>query len=311
MILTSSLLLILGSCLQWLLRRRAARAARFVPIGAAAAALSVALLAGSGTSTHSIWRPAELFGPGFQFELDERSRPFLLLACLIILITTLRRGEGSEPLLLAGSGFGIAAALASDPLSLAFCWVLMSTCEAALELSRGAEPANLIRRLSPHAGGALLLIALEAAPLGTVPVLQGVLAGAAIVLRTSFLGNSGSAPITGFALLNPIVALAAGGRLLNDLTWFAVMAVSGLLWVIGWLRSLPATSRPTLPVLRSVLGRLPLHDMGNLTGNLRRGSVMMARWLRSGTELLEGQSAVLWMFLALLAVVVAIRGGPG
>ena len=310
MALTSSLLLILGSTLQWLLRWRAARAARFVPIGAAAAALSVALLASPGSSTLSIWRPPQLFGPGFQFELDERSRPFLWLACSIILLAGLRRGEGSDPLLLAGASFGIAAALGSDPLSIAYCWVLMSACEAALELGRGAEPSNLIRQLSPHAGGVLLLIAYEAAPLGAVPVLQGVLAAAAIVLRSSTLGSSGNAPLTGFVLLNPLIALAAGGRLLSDSAWLAVAGVSGVLWVIRWLTSRPDTSRPAFPVLRSVRWRtLQLHTV-KLTGNLRQGWAMLARWIRSGTELLEGQSAVLWMFLALLAVVVATGGGP-
>ena len=310
MALTPSLLLILGSCVQWLLRRRAPRAARFAPIGAAAAVSLVAVLAGSGSSTLSIWRPAELFGPGFGFEVDARSRPFLLLVCSIILINTLRRGDPAGPLLLAGSGFGIAAVLGSDPLSIAFCWVLMSTCEAALELRRGAEPANLIRRLWPHAAGALLLIGLGAAQLGPAPVLNGVLAGAAIVLRTAALGSTGIGPATGFGLLNPIVALAAG-RLLNNPTWFAVAAISALFWVIRWSRCRPASSKLTLPVLSSVLGRLPLLDAAKLAGNLRRGLVMRARSIRSVTELLEGQTAVLWMFLALLVVVVAIGGGPG
>ena len=311
MALTSSLVLILGSCLYWLLRRRAARAARIVPIGAAATALSVALLAGSGSAMLSVWRPVALFGPGFRFELDERSRPFLLLACSIILITALRRGERSEPLLLAGSGFGISAALASDPLSIAFCWVLMSACEGALELRRGAEPANLIRRLSPHTGSVLLLIAFAAAPLGAGPVLQGVLAGAAIVLRTSILGPLEAAPLAGFALLNPIFALAGGGRLLNGSTWLVVTAVSGLLWWIRWLASHPATRATVFPVLRPLAGRTPLLDKVDLTGDLQRGWAISARWIRSATELLEGQSAVLWMFMALLIVVVAIGGGPG
>jgi hypothetical protein len=51
--------------------------------------------------------------------------------------------------------------------------------------------------------------------------------------------------------------------------------------------------------------RIDIHD------DLRQAWAMVARWIRSGTELLEGQSAVLWMFLALLAIVVAIGGGPG
>jgi hypothetical protein len=44
---------------------------------------------------------------------------------------------------------------------------------------------------------------------------------------------------------------------------------------------------------------------------LSRGWALVARWIRSGTELLEGQSAVLWMFLAVLAIVIAIGGSPG
>jgi len=311
MVLTSSLLLVLGSCLDWLLRRRAARVARFVPIGAAAGALSIALLAGSGSSTLLVWRPAEVFGPGFQFAMDEPPRLLLLLVCSVILITTLRRGEGSEPLLQAGSGLGIAAALGSNPISIAFCWVLMSVCEAGLELSLGAEPDRLIRRLAPHAGAAFLLIASQAALGKAVPGLQAVLAGAAIVLRTSILGTMGAAPILGFTLLNPIVALSAGGHLLNDSTWLAVTAASSLSWGAGWLTSRPVTGRPVFPALRSVLARPPLLDTVNLTGSLRRTWAVVARWIRSGTELLEGQSAVLWMFLALLAVVVAMGGGPG
>jgi len=311
MALTPSLLLFLGSCLQWLLRRRAAGAARFVPIGAAAGALSLALLTGPGSSTLSIWRPTELFGPGFQFELDERSRPFLLLACSIVLIMTFRRQEKTEPLLLAGSGFGIAAAAGSDPLTIAFGWVLMSSCEAGLELSRGAEPARLIRRILPQAGAALLLIAFEAAPIETLPGLQAGLAGSAILLRGLIVVSREPSRVAGFALLNPIVALAAGGRLLDVSAWLTLMSGLGLLWGIRWLTSRPATSRPVFPALRSALARPSLLDRLDLGGNLWRSTTMAARWIRSGTELLEGQSAVLWMFLAVLAVVVAMGGGPG
>ena len=99
--------------------------------------------------------------------------------------------------------------------------------------------------------------------------------------------------------------------MLNNPTWFAIAAISALFWVIRWSISRPASSRLTLPVLGSVLGRLPLLDAARLAGNLRRGLVTMARSIRSVTELLEGQTAVLWMFLALLVVVVAIGGGPG
>jgi hypothetical protein len=66
-----------------------------------------------------------------------------------------------------------------------------------------------------------------------------------------------------------------------------------------------------LPRRSSDGGRRPLALRVDLHDDLSRGWALVARWIRSGTELLEGQSAVLWMFLAVLAIVIAIGGSPG
>lgn len=399
MALTSSLLLLLGSVLHWLLHRRAVGVARLLPMGAVGAALVAVLFAGPTASTLSIWRPAELFGPGFEFKLDQGSRPFLLLACSLFLAECLRRGARIEPLELAGWGLGLAAGLGSNPLSVALSWTLLSACEASLELNRGAEPSLLIRRGLPHVGAALLLVAFEAYPPDTFHGLPAGLAGVAILLRCSTLGDREANQINGFALLNPIVALAAGGQLLSDPTGLALPAGLGLLWWLARMASRPTASESIYPALAAagllitgtstgqvwrtlaaaavaaqlagcamlvgrrrwveasalglsavavlvlshpnlnglLLGGLGLGlgaggtqvvrrvflrlrpDRGGIlsvTGigigsELGRIWAVLARWIRSGTELLEGQSAVLWMFLALLAIVVAIRGSPG
>jgi hypothetical protein len=100
---------------------------------------------------------------------------------------------------------------------------------------------------------------------------------------------------------------------------FAALALSqpGLAELVLGLFGLALGAGASQAVRRTLLGqssnrvrrrfglRIDIHD------ELRRAWAMVARWIRSGTELLEGQSAVLWMFLALLAIVVAIGGSPG
>ena len=400
MSLASSLLLILGSSLHWLLRRRAAGVARLIPPVAAAASLLAVALADSASAAVAIWRPTELFGPGLEFRLFAGSRPFLLLACSLLLAVSLRPGDRFESLQLAYWGVGLAAGLGSNPLSVALSWTLMSTLEAALELGRGAEPSTLIRRMLPHAAAALLLIVSEAALLSAWAGLAGVVAGSAILLRSSSL----AAPTTEAdrlpsAWLNPIIALAACGQLLGDRAGLALPGVLGMLWWIARLTSRPPAVDSTYPALVAAglllagssdgdLWRVPvagaaasqlaaaailvgrrqwppaaalgisgfavlalsqpgLTELGlglfglglgagvtqavrrilpgrgsdreprrfalriDVRDDLRRAWALVARWIRSGTELLEGQSAVLWMFLALLAIVVAIGGSSG
>ena len=400
MTLTSSLLLILGSSLHWVLHRRAAGAARLIPPVAAAAALLAVALAGSASSAVAVWRPTELFGPGLEFKLFEGSRPFLLLACSLFLVVSLRPGGRFESLQLAYWGVGLAAGLGSTPLSVALSWTLMSIMEAALELGRGAEPSTLIRRMLPHAAAALLLIVSEAAPIGTWAGLAGVVVGSAILLRSSSLAaQTTEADPLRSAWLNPIVALAACGQLLGDRAGLALPGVVGLLWWIVRLSGRPAAGDSTYPALvaaglllaggpdgelwrtpaaaasavqlaaaailfgrrqwapavglglsafavlalsqpgltelllgvlglglgagasqavqrilprrSSDRGRRPLALRIDIHDDLSRAWELVARWIRSGTELLEGQSAVLWMFLAVLAIVIAIGGSPG
>ncbi len=400
MTLTSSLLLILGSLFHWLLHRRAAGAARLIAPVAAAASFLAVVLVDSATSAVTVWRPIEIFGPGLEFKLFEGSRPFLVLACSLYLIVSLRAGGRIGSLQLAYWGVGLAAVLGSNPLSVALCWTLMSILEAALELGRGAEPSTVIRRMLPHAAAALLLIVSDAAPIGTWAGLAGVVAGSAVFLRSSTLAASTAKadPIRS-AWLNPIVALAACGQVLDDRAGLALPGVLGLLWWIGRLSSRPPAADSTYPALvaaglllaggfddqpwrtpaaaaaavqlaaaaslfgrrqwapavglglaataalalsqpgliglllavlglglgagatqavqgilphrSSDVGRRPLALRIDVYAELSQAWEQVARWIRSGTELLEGQSAVLWMFLAVLAVVIATGASPG
>jgi hypothetical protein len=66
-----------------------------------------------------------------------------------------------------------------------------------------------------------------------------------------------------------------------------------------------------LPHRSSDVGRRPLALRIDVYAELSQAWEQVARWIRSGTELLEGQSAVLWMFLAVLAVVIATGASPG
>ncbi len=278
MSLASSLLLILGSSLHWLFRRRAAGVARLIPPVAAAASLLAVALADSASSTVAVWRPTELFGPGLEFRLFAGSRPFLLLACSLLLAASLRPGDGFESLQLAYWGVGLAAGLGSNPLSVALTWTLMSTLEAALELGRGAEPSYLIRRMLPHAAAALLLIVSEAAPLGAWAGLAGVAAGSAILLRSSSL----AAPTTEAdrlpsAWLNPIIALAACGQLLGDRAGLALPGVLGMLWWIARLISRPPALDSTFPALVAA-GLLLAGSSNETSGAFRSRELRRPSW---------------------------------
>jgi hypothetical protein len=120
-----------------------------------------------------------------------------------------------------------------------------------------------------------------------------------------------SAILVGRRQWPPAAALGISG--------FAVLALSqpGLTELVLSLLGLGVGAGATQAVRRilpwrvsnRVRRRLALRI--DINDDLRRAWAMVARWIRSGTELLEGQSAVLWMFLALLAIVVAIGGSPG
>jgi xanthosine utilization system XapX-like protein len=125
------------------------------------------------------------------------------------------------------------------------------------------------------------------------------------------------------------VQLAAAAILFGRRQWapavalglsaFAVLALSQpgltelLLGVLGLGLGAGASQavQRILPRRSSDRGRRPLAWRIDIHDDLSRAWELVARWIRSGTELLEGQSAVLWMFLAVLAIVIAIGGNPG
>jgi hypothetical protein len=156
-----------------------------------------------------------------------------------------------------------------------------------------------------------------------------VLSASGLLLRDPPVGADAASALSQSAVAVAVAAqLAAAARLLAEREWLGGMvlaaggiasllmagptptglaiAASGL--VIGMLRAGRVRvnlSRPALCANRPA--GATLQRLANSVAGLFGG---LANSIRFGTELLEGQSAVLWMFLALLAIAIAGRGGP-
>ncbi len=254
MALAPSLLLILGSPVQWLLDRLGFRASRFVPISVALlATLAVILLVPAATPA-ALWQPEELFGPGFEFRLDDTSWPFAFLATSMLVAALLRQESRFAPLHLLTWGLGIAAILASNVLTSAVLWTTLTGAEATICLKGNAKLEHLFLRIWSHAAAVVLILGFALSRAGAQLALGGTLLAAAVVLRTPTITpgdlESRASPDARLAWLSALVALSTASRQVTTVEGFpGLIAIGGL----GLLLSIAIwVARP------SILWPLPL-----------------------------------------------------
>ena len=248
MALAPSLFLIIGSSVQWLLDRRAIRASRYVPIGAAILSLLGVILLDVAVTRAALWVPLELFGPGFEFRLDNTTWPFVLLATGQLIAAILRQMGTLSPLYLMTWGVGIAAILASNVLTAAVLWTVLASAEVMICLKANAKLEHLLIRIWSNVAAVVLVLAFALSGAGTQMPPDGMLLALAVVLRTLPITpgplESRGTPHASLAGLTALVALSTAARQIA-----AVEQLEGLIAIggLGLLLSMASwVARPSI-----------------------------------------------------------------
>ena len=280
--LLPSFTLILGALIILLLRRRRSRAVWLISAGfavAEAVVLSQQLPAGT---TIALWRPIELFGPGFLFSSDKYVWPLLLLGSAVVFAEGLLDGQSMIRLLYAG--IALAAIAGGNLLTIAMLWTLMISMETALQLRGSVEIGPALRKSG--AQFVAVAAAMAAATLGEGAALFLALAA----LIRSLGGTQARFPLS-LAIMAPLGAIAAVSRYSPQFLWIA-----GAVVAIALAR--PILSKLRLPTRRTV-------DVAQRVGLAVSGS--LAAVVRTTAEVLEGESAVLWILLVLLIAIIGLQ----
>lgn len=196
---------------------------------AAALAISQQLPAGSKIA---LWRPSELFGPGFHFLIDGSVWPFLMLGSAAVFADALLHGRSVIRLLYGG--LALAAIAGGNLLTVSMLWTLMIVVETAIRLTGTVEIGSAMSRSGVQILG--VLAAVTAAHLGEDGAL---LLALAVLLRS--LGGMEVRSSSSLAILAPLGALAAISRFPPQpaaIPWIAGAVISA-----GLLQSLFYRSR--------------------------------------------------------------------
>lgn len=226
LVLVPSLIMIAGALIRLPLRGRSARLAPIL-LGVLSA-VSVLLLGRQIpiALTISLWRPTELFGPGFVFVIDDTSWPLLLVGTAVVVADALRSSVPSSTLLVAGAA--LAAIMAGSLLSLVMMWTIMISIQAAIELRKAEHVDTVLRRLAIQ--GAALIAVLTAA---TYDELAALFVGLAVLLR-AVGGSTHRLPLT-MSVLTGLTALAAFGHPPDPIP--AIASAAGIALLVGLIRS--------------------------------------------------------------------------
>ena len=265
-----------------LLRRRSSRALWLISAGFAFAVSLIMSQQLPVVTRISLWRPIELFGPGFLFSVDKNLWPFLLLGSAAVLAAALLDGGSAVKLLY--SGVALAAIAGENLLTIAMLWTLMISMETAVRIMGPVDIKTYLPRSRVQFVAVAAVVA--AATLGE----DGVALLALAALIRSLVGTETRFPLS-LAIMAPLGALAAVSRYSPDLLAF--------LWIAGVVIAI-VLARPLLSKIR-----LPRVETAQRFG--RQISASMAVAVRAAAEVLEGESAVLWILLALLIAIIGLQ----
>ncbi|MFQ5942094.1 MAG: hypothetical protein ACE5JF_00935 [Anaerolineales bacterium] len=247
MALLPSITLILGALALVLLRGRRPQSVSLIGAGIALVATIAGLQQSRSVLTITLWRPVELFGPGFLFAIDKTVWPFLLMGSAAVLAEVLLEGRSTSRLLYAS--IALAAIAAGNLVTIVMLWTLMIAVESGLRLSTSDEIETTLWKSGVQF--AAVAAALASTQKGfSAPVFLMIAVGV-----RSIGGADARFPFT-LAVLAPLGALAAASREPAQLPWIAGAAVVSIL-----VYSLLFRSRLTLLALALVgAGFLALPD---------------------------------------------------
>ncbi|MFQ5922934.1 MAG: hypothetical protein ACE5M4_08830 [Anaerolineales bacterium] len=235
MALLPSFTLIFGTLAIIMLRGRRSQTVSLISAGltvAAAVLLSQRLPA---ETTIALWRPIELFGPGFIFSIDTGVWPFVLLASAVVLAEALFDGRSMARLLYAG--LALAAIAGGNLLNIAMLWTLMISMETALRLTGSGEIGAALRKSG--AQFVAVAAAMVAAYLGEG---AAVFLAVAALIR-SFGGSEARFPFS-LAILAPLGAYTMASRYSPKSS--ALLWIAGAMVAFALIQSLFSKSRLTV-----------------------------------------------------------------
>lgn len=280
--LLPSFTLILGALILVLLPGRRSRPVSSFSAGLAVAAAVLLFQQLPAVTTIALWRPIELFGPGFLFSIDKNVWLFLLLGTVVVFAEALFDGRSMFRLLYAG--LALAAIAGGNLLTIAMLWTLMISMETA-HLLRASDDIGAALRKS-GAQFAAVAAAMAAATLGEGAAVFLALAA----LIRSFGGTQARFPYS-LAIMAPLGALAVVSRYSPQFLWIAGGVVA-------------------IALARPVLSKLGLPSRRPVEGAQRVGRAVsdsLAAAVRTTAEVLEGESAVLWILLVLLMAIIGLQ----
>jgi hypothetical protein len=237
----------------------------------------------------ALWRPIELFGSSFMFAVDGGVWPILLIASAAVFAEALLGGRSSVRLLY--SGLALAAIAGGNLLTITMLWTVMILLETALRSGYSIEFEVSIRKAAVQFAAVAAVLVAAFVREGTVPIL------ALAALIRSVGGADKQFPFS-LAILAPLAALAAISRSSPDESIPLWIAAIGTAAAFAIARIWPALSQALLPA-RPLIERIRL--AGQIVSHTLGTSVRII------ADVLEGESAVLWILLVLLIVIVGLQ----
>ena len=235
MALLPSYTLILGTLAVFMLRGRRSQAVALISAGLAVAVSVLLSQQLPSVTSIAIWRPIELFGPGFLFSIDKGVWPFLMLASVVVLADVLLDARNLVMLLYAG--IALAAIAGGNLLAIAMLWTLMISMETALRPRGSVEIGTSLRK------SAAQFVAVAAA-MGAAAWGEGTAVFVAVAALIRSLGGTEARFPLSLAILAPLGALTAVSRYSSRTS--ALLWMAGAIVAFALIQSLFSKSRLTL-----------------------------------------------------------------
>jgi hypothetical protein len=237
----------------------------------------------------ALWRPIEKFGSSFMFAVDSGIWPILLLASAAALAEAVLDGRSSVRLLY--SGLALAAIAGGNLLTITMLWTVMILLETALRLGISIELEVAIRK-------AAVQFAAVAAVLAAISLSGSAVLLLALAALFRSVGGVDERFRFSLAIMPALGALALISQSIPDESMPLWIAAAGIAAGFAIARSWPALSQALLPA-RPLLEKIS--QVGRIVSEILGTSV------RTIADVLEGESAVLWILLVLLIVIVGLR----
>jgi hypothetical protein len=237
----------------------------------------------------ALWRPIEIFGSSFMFTVDKGVWPILMLASAAALAEAVLDGRSSVRLLY--SGLALAAIVGGNLLTITMLWTVMIVLETALRLTNSIDFEPAMRK------SAVQFVAV-AAVLAAASFGEGAVALLALAALIRSAGGADERFPFSLAILAPLGALAVISLSSPDESIPLWIAAVGIAAGFAIARSWPALSQALLPAR-------PLLEQVRQAGQMV--SEILGTSVRTIADVLEGESAVLWILLVLLIVTVGLQ----